>query len=240
MVRLEGGFRGEKVSAPVMTKPRTKPTTKPRTKPKATIKTKPTDLPVVHPRSRRAWRQWLVRHHATSAGAWLVLDKGRDRTRGLGWNEAVDEALCFGWIDGKANAIDEKTFKLMIKPRNPKSGWSAINKRRVERLIAEGLMAAAGLAKIEVAKRNGAWTSLDAAESLAMPEDLGTAFRANRRAATNYEAFPPSSKKLILTWITSAKRPETRAKRVLETVKLAMKGIRANHPSTPRAKRQER
>jgi uncharacterized protein YdeI (YjbR/CyaY-like superfamily) len=188
------------------------------------------ELERIHPGTRRAWRQWLTKHHASSPGVWLVLDKAASGRQQLGYDAVVEEALCFGWIDGKAHTIDEATFRVLYKPRNPKSGWSAINKQRVERLIAEGLMAPAGLAKIEEAKKNGAWSSLDAVEALTMPDELKKALRANKSAAANYDAFAPSSKKVILTWIASAKRPETRAKRVAETVKLAAKGIKANHP----------
>lgn len=187
------------------------------------------ELEHFHPGSRRAWRQWLAKHHATRPGVWLVLDKAASGRQKLAYDAVVEEALCFGWIDGKAHTIDDDQFRVLYKPRNPKSGWSAINKQRVRRLIAAGLMAPAGLAKIAAAKRNGAWSSLDAAESLTVPADLGAALRANKRAAANYDTFAPSSKKLILTWIASAKRLETRAKRIAETVALAAKGIRANH-----------
>jgi uncharacterized protein YdeI (YjbR/CyaY-like superfamily) len=191
---------------------------------------KPTEeLEHFHPATRRAWRKWLAKHHATRPGVWLVLDKAASGHQKLAYDSVVEEALCFGWIDGKALTIDDDQFRVLYKPRNPKSGWSAINKQRVSRLIAAGLMAPAGLAKIAEAKRNGAWSSLDAAESLTVPDDLGAALRANKRAAANYDTFAPSSKKLILTWIASAKRPETRAKRIAETVTLAAKGIRANH-----------
>jgi uncharacterized protein YdeI (YjbR/CyaY-like superfamily) len=187
------------------------------------------ELEHFHPGTRRAWRHWLVKHHATRPGVWLVLDKAASGRQKLAYDAVVEEALCFGWIDGKAHTIDDDQFRVLYKPRNPKSGWSAINKQRVRRLIAAGLMAPAGLAKIAEAKRNGAWSSLDAAESLTVPADFGAALRANKRAAANYDTFAPSSKKLILTWIASAKRPETRAKRIAETVALAAKGIKANH-----------
>ena len=184
------------------------------------------DLELFHPRTRRAWRQWLSTHHASSPGVWLVVDKASSGNKTLAYDAIVEEALCFGWIDGKANSIDDATFRVMYKPRNPRSGWSAVNKRRVARLTAEGLMAPAGLAKIEEAKRNGSWSKLDAAESLVVPDDLGKALRANKRAATNYEAWAPSSRKVLLTWITSAKRPETREKRVAEVVRRAARGGR--------------
>ena len=188
------------------------------------------ELQHIHPGTRRAWRQWLAKHHATRPGVWVVLDKVASGRQQLAYDAVVEEALCFGWIDGKAHSIDAAQFRVLYKPRNPKSGWSAVNKRRVAHLIDAGLMAPAGFAKIDEAKKNGAWTSLDAIEALTMPQDLEEALRGNKRAAANFAAFAPSSKKIILAWITSAKRAETRAKRVAETVNLAAKGIKANHP----------
>ena len=196
------------------------------------MKAKPKqELEHFHPRTRRAWRQWLSKHHATSPGVWLVVDKAASGNKTLEYEAIVEEALCFGWIDGKAHSIDDATFKVMYKPRNPRSGWSAVNKGRIERLTADGLMAPAGLAKIEEAKRNGSWSKLDAAESLVVPDDLGKALRANKRAAATYAAWAPSSRKVLLAWITSAKRAETRAQRVAEVVRRAARGGRADNRS---------
>ena len=189
------------------------------------------ELELFHPRTRQAWRRWLTRHHATRPGVWLVVDKKGSGRQSLPYEAVVEEALCFGWIDGKANWIDDATFKVLYTPRKPKSGWSAINKKRVERLIEDGLMTPAGLAKIDEAKRNGSWSSLDAAESLAMPDDLAKALRANKQAAANYSAWAPSSRKVLLTWVSAAKRPETRAKRVAEVVRRAARGGRAEDRS---------
>ena len=145
--------------------------------------------------------------------------------------EAVEEALCFGWIDSKSNKLDELHSLLWMSPRKPRSGWSKSNKERIERLERAGLLTEAGRAVVEDAKRSGAWTSLDSAEALEIPDDLATALAANAEAAANYDAFPPSSKKIILTWIGSAKRPKTRERRIAETV--PARG--AEHPRQPLA-----
>lgn len=146
----------------------------------------------------------------------------------LEYGEAVEEALCFGWVDSKTNALDEERSMLWFAPRRPGSGWSKSNKERVERLIAEGRMASAGLAKIEAAKQDGSWTALDAAEALEIPADLQEALDGYESAGQHYDAFPPSVKKNILTWIATAKKAETRARRIEETARLAQDNIRAN------------
>jgi uncharacterized protein YdeI (YjbR/CyaY-like superfamily) len=183
--------------------------------------------PLVEASDRAAWRAWLEANHATVAGAWLVTWR-----RGFGpvldYGEAVEEALCFGWVDSRAGKVDERRSKLYFSPRKPTTGWSASNKERVERLIAEGRMAPAGLAAIERAKANGAWTALDAVEQGIIPDDLAAALAERPPAATNFEAFPKSVRRAILLWISQAKRPETRAARVTETATLAARNERAN------------
>lgn len=188
----------------------------------------------VHPKTRAEWRRWLERNHARSPGVWFVSYKKTTGKPRVEYGEAVEEGLCFGWVDSKASSLDEERTMMMFTPRNPKSGWSKTNKDRVERLIKEGRMAQAGLDAIAVAKKNGSWTALDAIEALEIPPDLAKAFAKNKKARSNYETFPPSSKKMILSWIASAKRPETREKRVAETVRLAAKNLRANHPDDRR------
>jgi len=179
-------------------------------------------------KDRAAWRRWLERHHATSDGVWLLIAKKGSGLPSVTYEEAVEEALCFGWIDAKANSLDDRRYKQWMARRKPGSGWSDSNKRRVERLIAEGRMAAAGLAAIEAAKAAGSWSKLDASRSLAVPRDLAAAMRAYPSARKHFDAFPPSARPAILQWIAAAKRPETRAKRVEETARLAQENIRAN------------
>lgn len=190
-------------------------------------KSKLDDLPTVTPADRAAWRAWLEANHATAAGVWLVFYKKGSGQPTITYDEMLDEALCFGWIDSKAVSLDERRYKQLITPRKPKGVWSGINKAKVEKLVAEGRMTEAGLAAIERAKANGAWTALDAVEALTIPEDLAAALAADADAARHFAAFNPSSKKNILFWIASAKRPETRQKRIAETVALAAKNVKS-------------
>ncbi len=147
------------------------------------------------------------------------------------YDDIVEEALCFGWIDGRANKVDGDRSMVMITPRKPTSAWARSNKQRVERLTAEGRMTDAGRRVIEVARANGSWSILDDVDALLVPEDLRTALSCNSRAEHNFDAFPPSAKKMILYWLKSAKRPDTRQRRIAETVRLAAENIRAPRPS---------
>ena len=143
------------------------------------------------------------------------------------YEEAVEEALCFGWIDSTAKRLDEARTLQLFAPRKPRSTWSASNKERVARLEREGLLAPAGNAAIEVAKENGSWSALDAVERLEEPLDLAGALDTDAAARENWNGFSRSSRKAILWWVVSAKRPETRTKRVDQTVRMAAKGLRA-------------
>jgi uncharacterized protein YdeI (YjbR/CyaY-like superfamily) len=145
------------------------------------------------------------------------------------YSDAVEEALCFGWIDSTPGKLDEQRYSLYMSPRKPKSVWSKINKQRIRKLVKEGRMTAAGLVKIEAAKKDGSWNQLDAIDELVMPADLLEQLSANAEAKHNFEAFSTSSKKIILFWIASAKREETRQKRIEETVRLAAQNIKAAH-----------
>ena len=144
------------------------------------------------------------------------------------YDEAVEEALCFGWIDSKPNKLDEERSLLWFAPRKAGTGWSKLNKDRVERLIEQGMTMPAGLVKVETAKQDGSWNALDAIEALEIPLDLEQALTAYESAKQNFEAFPKSAKRGILEWIAAAKKPETRAKRIQETAQLANENIRAN------------
>lgn len=142
--------------------------------------------------------------------------------------EAVEEALCFGWIDSNPNKRDDDSYYQFFARRNPKSNWSKVNKARVEKLIAQNLMASAGLEMIAIAQQNGTWTALDEVENITIPEDLQIAFDQNQTAWEHWNQFPRSTKRGILEWILNAKKPETRQKRIDETVRLAVENIRAN------------
>jgi uncharacterized protein YdeI (YjbR/CyaY-like superfamily) len=182
----------------------------------------------VHPETRAQWRAWLEANHARCEGTWLVTFKKATGKPRVDYDDAVEEAICFGWIDSKVNKLDEARSLLWFAPRKPGTGWSALNKARVERMLAAGLMAAAGLAKIEAARADGTWNKLDRVEALEIPPDLARAFEVFASAAANFDAFPRSAKRGILEWIEIAKKPETRAKRVEETARLAADNIRAN------------
>ncbi|HXV94639.1 MAG TPA: YdeI/OmpD-associated family protein [Pseudonocardia sp.] len=180
------------------------------------------------PADLAAWRAWLGDNHRRAAGVWLVTWRARTGRTQFSYDEAVEQALCFGWVDSKPRALDDDRTMLWFAPRKRGSGWSRPNKQRVERLLAAGLMAPAGLAAVETAKADGSWTMLDAVEDLVVPDDLAAAFEARPGAREQWEAFPRSVKRGILEWIVQAKRPGTRAKRVTETADKAAVGERAN------------
>src|SRR5687768_13747284 len=182
----------------------------------------------IHPATRAAWRAWLEQHHGRTEGVWLISYKRATGKPRLAYDEAVEEALCFGWIDSTARTLDDERTMQWFAPRQPRSSWSTRNKERVARLLAAGLLAPAGLAKIEAAKQDGSWSALDAVEALEVPPDLGAALAASPAAQQHWDAFPRSVKRGILAWIATARRPETRAKRVADTARLAADNIRAN------------
>ncbi len=182
----------------------------------------------VHPTSRAAWRAWLRAHHGRTEGVWLVSHKKATGRPRMEYGESVEEALCFGWIDSKPAKLDAERTMLYFAPRKPGTGWSRPNKERVARLLAAGLMEPAGLAKVEAAKRDGSWTRLDAIEALEVPDDLARALASLPDAARHFDAFPRSVKRGILEWIATAKKPETRARRIAETARLARTNERAN------------
>jgi uncharacterized protein YdeI (YjbR/CyaY-like superfamily) len=188
-------------------------------------------LQQVYVPDRAAWRRWLAKEHGRSPGIWLVFDKKSSRSDRLAYGDAVEEALCFGWIDSVVRRLDDARYVQLFTPRKAKSTWSRSNKIRVERLLAEGLMAAAGLASIELAKANGSWESLDAVEAFVMPEDLATALAAVPGAAEKFAAFAPSARKAYLHWISQAVRPETRAKRIEEVAGHAAAGRKTRQPA---------
>ena len=184
------------------------------------------DAPLVQADDRATWRAWLEANHANESGAWLVTWR-RGYGPVLDYGEAVEEALCFGWVDSRGGKVDEHRTKLYFATRKTKSPWSASNKERVERLIAAGLMRPAGLAAIARAKENGSWAVLDEVEQGIVPPDLAAALEANAPAAERFAAFPWSARREILVWIATAKRPETRAARITETALRAARNERA-------------
>lgn len=182
----------------------------------------------IHPLTIAEWRAWLEQNHTRTEGIWLISYKKATGKPRFDYAEAVEQALCFGWIDSKGNKLDDERSLLWFAPRKAGTGWSKPNKERVERLMAAGLMAPAGLAKIEKAKTDGSWVLLDAVEALEIPPDLAAALASLPMAAAYFDAFPRSVKRGILEWLVNAKTAATRAKRVAETATLAAENKRAN------------
>ena len=185
------------------------------------------DAPEVHADDPGTWRAWLEANHAVARGAWLVMRRRRAGRESLGYEAAVEEALCFGWVDSTRRRLDDERNKLYFAQRKPGSAWAATNKARVERLVDDGRMAPAGLAAIDQAKANGSWQILDATERLEMPADLGAALEARPEASGNFAAFPPSARKILLGWVAMARRPDTRASRITKIADAAARNERA-------------
>jgi uncharacterized protein YdeI (YjbR/CyaY-like superfamily) len=168
----------------------------------------------VYATNRQAWRDWLAANHSSSQGVWLVYYKVSSGKSSIRYSEAVKEALCFGWIDSKVQSLDSDRYRQVFTPRKQKSVWSKLNKQYIEELIEQGLMTDAGFQKIAVAKVDGSWISLDDIEALIIPPDLQQALDKNVVAKTYFETLSNSTKKNLLQLIASAKRPETRKKRI--------------------------
>lgn len=181
----------------------------------------------VHALSRDEWRQWLEQYHMQPTGVWLVTYKKASGKPRVTYDEAVEEALCFGWIDSKPGKLDDERSMHWFAPRKPGTGWSRLNKQRIAALTEAGKMTPAGLAKVAAAQQDGSWNALDAVEALEIPADLQQKFVLSPQAQAHFEAFPRTAKRAILEWIAGAKKPETRAKRIAETVELAAQNKRA-------------
>lgn len=188
------------------------------------------ELQMLEPASVAEWRMWLEAHHDSAPGIWLAVGKkGNPRTT-LTYEQAVLEALAFGWIDSTVNRLEEHRFRQLFTPRRPGGTWAPSNKRRIERLISEGRMKPAGLAAVEAARADGSWELLESVEALIIPADLSEALAANIPAAWGFARLPDSAKKQLLWGIVSAKRPETRARRITETVEKATAHVEASGP----------
>ncbi len=172
-------------------------------------------------KDRKTWRKWLEKNHKSSTGVWLVYYKKDSGKTRVPYADAVEEALCFGWIDSTLNPIDEHSYMQLFTPRKPKSGWSKLNKDRVAALIEQGLMAPAGLEKIEAAKQNGTWNKIDHIESFTVPPILEKAFAKNKTAKKFFETLSNTNKKYILYFINNVKSEELKSKRVAEIIAAA-------------------
>ena len=175
-----------------------------------------TEIEKKHFLNAKEWRDWLQENHGTKEGIWMICFNKKSGKQGVSWSEAVDQALCFGWIDSIKRSVDEHSSIQFFGKRKAKSTWSKINKQKVEQLIAGGLMATAGFHTIETAKKNGSWMILDEVEALHIPEDLKAALLEFSDATSFFNALSKSSKKALLQWIVLAKKPETRDRRIKE------------------------
>ena len=178
--------------------------------------------------TRKIWRNWMAKYHEKETSVWLIIFHKKSRQASVYYDEAVEEALCFGWVDSVSNSRNEESSYLYFAKRKPKSNWSKANKDRVEKLTKLGLIMPAGQAMIDLAKKTGTWTALEVVDKLTIPPDMQKLFDKNKTAEKNFLAFPASTRRGILEWILNAKRPETRQKRIEETVTLAAQNIRAN------------
>ncbi|WP_234971642.1 YdeI/OmpD-associated family protein [Mesonia phycicola] len=165
-----------------------------------------------------------MKNHQTKPSVWLLFYNKKSDKSSISWSDAVDEALCFGWIDSKKQKIDEFSYRQYYSKRKPDSTWSKINKEKLEQLIKNGLMTKSGLKSIEVAKQNGSWTILDDIEELIIPKDLQEALTSHKNALEYFESQSKSSKKMLLYWVASAKRLKTRLNRIEEIAELASIG----------------
>ncbi|MCE3294407.1 MAG: hypothetical protein K0R65_121 [Crocinitomicaceae bacterium] len=176
-----------------------------------------------YPSSKQEWRKWLEKNHDKEQSVWLICYKMKSGVPTISWSDAVDEALCFGWIDSTRKTRDEDSFIQFFTRRKAKSNWSKINKDKVKRLIEEKKMMPAGYASIETAKENGSWNILDEVEELSIPDDLEKAFKNHPGSKDFFLSLSKSVRKMMLYWIVSAKRPETKEKRISEIVEAAGK-----------------
>lgn len=191
------------------------------------------DLEFLTPPDAASWYDWLAENHAVSPGVWLAVGKKGRSATSLTYDQAVEVAVSFGWIDSTVNRLDDDRFKQLFTPRRPHSVWSSSNKERVARLLAEGRMQPAGLAAVQAAQADGSWTVLDDAENLVVPLDLADALRSTDGAEAGFDSLPASQRKMTLYWISSARRPSTRADRIARVTAAAARGQSALPGAAP-------
>tara|TARA_R110000868_G_scaffold37111_14_gene131610 strand:+ start:19881 stop:20456 length:576 start_codon:yes stop_codon:yes gene_type:complete len=184
------------------------------------------DVEDFSPKNKKDWRKWLELNHKSKDAVWVIFYKKKSPRHNLSWSESVDIALCFGWIDSTKRPIDEEKYKQYFSKRKAKSNWSKINKDKVKTLIDQGLMEEEGYNSIEIAKENGSWTFLDGVENLVVPEDLKLELTNHKGSMEYFESLSKSAKKILLYWVLSAKRKETRQKRILEIAEEASKNLK--------------
>jgi uncharacterized protein YdeI (YjbR/CyaY-like superfamily) len=184
------------------------------------------EIEIFYPTSRQEWREWLKKNNDKKQSVWLVYYKKKSEIPTIIYSDAVDEALCFGWIDSKVKPIDNEKYMQFFSKRKPNSVWSKVNKDKINRLTKDGLMTKAGFDVVEIAKRNGSWTLLDEAESLIIPKDLDNEFSKRPTAKSYFLSLSRTDKRNILQWLVVAKRQETRQKRIAEIVELAEQNLK--------------
>lgn len=185
--------------------------------------------PAVYAKNRKEWRTWLNQNHRSEKSVWLIIYHKTSETPSIYYDEAVEEAICFGWIDSVAYKRSKESKYQFFAVRKAKSNWSKLNRERAEKMIKAKQMKPAGQAMVDLAKKSGTWTALVDVQNAVIPPDLQKSLNRNKMAHKNFLAFPPSSKRIILEWILNAKRAETRQARIDQTVTLAAKNVRANH-----------
>jgi len=183
-------------------------------------------MKTIEMKDRAAWRAWLTENQDGVDEIWLIFYKKESGIPGIEYGEALDEALCFGWVDSLIRKIDEQTYARKFTPRKDESQWSVVNKRRVEQLIRDGLMTEHGLRKVEAAKRSGRWDAPVQRPKfdLSMPAEFAEALRSHPQAEAAFNRLAPTHQKQYLLWIVTAKRPETRARRIVEAVQMLGEG----------------
>jgi uncharacterized protein YdeI (YjbR/CyaY-like superfamily) len=179
--------------------------------------------------TRNEWRVWLEKNHQSEKSVWLIIYHKNSDTKSVYYDDSVEEAICFGWIDSIAHKRDGESKYQFFAQRKPRSNWSRANRTRAEKMMEQGLMTPSGQKLIDLAKRSGAWEALDDVQKSVIPDDLQNQLNKNDVAMKNFLAFPPSSKRIILEWILNAKKDETRQNRIKETARLAAENIKANH-----------
>jgi uncharacterized protein YdeI (YjbR/CyaY-like superfamily) len=187
------------------------------------------EIDVFYPKDQESWRSWLQENHLSKQAVWVVFYAKKSNIPSITWSEAVDVALCFGWIDSKKISIDKETSHQFFSKRKAKSTWSKVNKDKIEVLMEQGLMTEAGFNSIKTAKENGSWTVLDDVEALIVPADLVAALEQNPTAKNFFFNASKSTKKILLYWLTSAKTAETRQKRLTEIIDSAGQNLKPKH-----------
>ncbi|MBS2099208.1 YdeI/OmpD-associated family protein [Carboxylicivirga linearis] len=184
------------------------------------------EVETYYPKSKTDWRNWLEKNHQLKKAVCLIFYKTSTNAPSISWSEAVDEALCFGWIDSTKKTLDKERYMQYFTRRKPNSNWSKVNKEKVTKLIQNNQMSKAGYDSIETAKQNRSWTILDEVEALKIPDDLIEQLKKYNNAIEYFDSLSKSNKKILLHWIVSAKRPETRKSRINEIAKSASQSLK--------------